>query len=203
MLLLAIWAIRLSVFLILRNWGEPEDRRYQVIRHNNSPGFGIKSLYLVFGLQSLLAWIIFIGLLPGLYAAESFGWIHMVAVALWLTGFFFESIADWQLYEFRVSSEPGDVLQTGLWRYTRHPNYFGEFLIWWAFFLMTVTTVNWWVIMAPLIMTILLLKVSGIGLMEQGITTRRPNYQAYIDSTSAFFPWKPRSLEVNAKEDLA
>lgn len=192
--LLLLWASRLSVFLTVRNWGEAEDRRYQVIRLNNSPNFEYKSLFIIFGFQGMLAWVIFLGLLPGLYLPAEFGLQHVLATLLWLTGFSFELVADWQLYTFRKNSAPGDVLQKGLWRYSRHPNYFGEFLIWWSFFVMTVSAATWWVIVAPLLMTVLLLRISGVGLMERGITERRPAYQSYIDRTSAFFPWLPREI---------
>ena len=195
MILLALWALRLSVFLTVRNWGEPEDRRYRVIRENNSPHFAFKSLFIVFTLQVLIAWVIFMGLLPGLYRPSELGLQHIIGILLWLIGFTFESTADWQLHTFRKNSAPGDVMQTGLWRYSRHPNYFGEFLIWWAFFLMTVSATTWWVIIAPLIMTVLLLKISGVGMMEAGITSRRPAYRHYIARTSVFFPWMPRSVK--------
>lgn len=195
LVLLAVWALRLSIFLTVRNWGEPEDRRYQQIRANNSPNFEIKSLFIVFWLQAIIAWVVFSGLLPGLYEAKALHWLDMVAIVLWLIGFLFETLADWQLYHFRKTAKPGEVLSTGLWRYTRHPNYFGESLIWWAFFLMTVTQGYWWVIAAPIVMTLLLLKVSGVGLMEQGITSRRPAYQDYIDRTNAFIPWFPKTRD--------
>ena len=196
MILLGVWAIRLSVFLTVRNWGEPEDRRYQQIRANNSPNFEFKSLFVVFWLQAFIAWVVFSGLLPGLYEAKALHWLDVVAILIWLSGFLFETVADWQLYSFRKKAKPGEVLSTGLWRYSRHPNYFGESLIWWAFFLMTITQGYWWVIVAPVVMTLLLLKVSGVGLMEQGITSRRPAYQDYIDRTSAFIPWFPKKRDV-------
>ncbi len=198
-ILLLLWSARLSVFLTVRNWGEPEDRRYRVIRKNNSPHFEYKSLFIVFTLQVVIAWVIFIGLLPGLYMPSELGLQHIIGALVWLIGFAFESTADWQLHTFRKNSAPGDVMQTGLWRYSRHPNYFGEFLIWWSFFLMTVSVATWWVIIAPLIMTVLLLKISGVGMMEDGITRRRPAYQQYIEKTSVFFPWMPRS----AKTEMA
>jgi steroid 5-alpha reductase family enzyme len=190
--LVMIWALRLSIFLTIRNWGEPEDRRYRQIRANNSPNFALKSLFIIFALQAVIASIVFTGLLPGLSPNATFHWLDVIALLLWITGFIMESLADQQLYRFKKQSAPGDVLQAGLWRYSRHPNYFGEFLIWWAFFLMTVTQGYWWVIFSPLVMTLLLLKVSGVGLMEQGISARRPAYQAYIERTSVFFPWLPR-----------
>jgi steroid 5-alpha reductase family enzyme len=200
--LLMLWSLRLSIFLTIRNWGEEEDRRYQDIRKNNSPNFTFKSLYIIFGLQALIAWVVFLGLLPGLYLAPEFTVLDWVAIALWCTGMFFEVEADIQLYRFKQNpANKGRVLDSGLWRYSRHPNYFGEFLIWWAFFLISATTGAWWAIIAPVIMTILLLKVSGVGLMEKGISNRRPEYQAYIDRTNAFIPWlqkKPGTSDMEA-----
>jgi len=176
----------------VRNWGEPEDRRYQEIRRNNEPHFGLKSLYIVFGLQGFLAWVISIPLLFTLYPVTNFHWLDAVAVLLWLVGFIFESLADWQLFRFRRDdANQGKVLDSGLWRYSRHPNYFGEFCIWWGFYLLAIPTGGWWTIYAPALMTLLLLKVSGVLLMEKGIGSRRPAYQAYIERTNAFIPGKP------------
>ncbi|MEJ2309263.1 MAG: DUF1295 domain-containing protein [Gammaproteobacteria bacterium] len=193
--LVAAWALRLSAFLTLRNWGEPEDRRYREIRKRNGPGFGLKSLYLVFGLQALIAWIIFAGLLPGLHSAPAYHWLDWIGLALWVTGFVFETVADLQLYIFNSKpANDGMVLDSGLWRYSRHPNYFGEFLVWWGLFLMVLTTGAWWAVIAPLIMTLLLLRVSGVGLMEKGMTDRRPEYRAYIERTNAFFPGPSKAV---------
>ena len=188
--LVALWSLRLAVHLLVRNWGHQEDRRYRQIRANNEPHFAIKSLYLVFGLQALLAWLISIPLVLAIQPGVAFHWLDAVAVGLWLTGWLFESIADWQLLRFKAR-QAGGVLDTGLWRYTRHPNYFGEFCIWWAFYLLAIPAGGWWAIYSPLLMTVLLLRVSGVTLMEEGMTTRRPDYQAYRDRTSTFFPRRP------------
>lgn len=191
--LVALWALRLSVFLAIRNWGEPEDRRYQEIRANNEPNFDLKSLYIIFGLQAGLAWVISMPLLAALSVSTEIGYLELAATALWALGFLFEATADQQLYRFK--SNPGNrgkVLDTGLWAYSRHPNYFGEFLIWWGYFLFALSAGAWWTVFAPILMTILLLKVSGVSLMEKGITERRANYREYIESTNAFFPGKPR-----------
>ena len=185
--LVAVWALRLSIFLLLRNWGQPEDRRYREIRENNSPFFAAKSLYIVFGLQALIAWLVFIGLLPLLYQPAPFTVIDVIAVMIWIVGMLFELIADYQLYRFtRDPANRGKILDRGLWRYTRHPNYFGEFLIWWAFFVMAAASGYWWSLVSPMIITLLLFKVSGVGLMEKGMTERRPGYQQYVEQTSTF-----------------
>ncbi len=191
--LVIVWALRLSIHLTVRNWGEPEDRRYQEIRRNNEPYFSIKSLYIIFGLQGLLAWIISIPLLFSLTLRTSFHWLDLFAIMLWLAGFIFESVSDYQLLRFkRNEKNHGKVLDTGLWRYSRHPNYFGEFCIWWGFFLLAVPAGGWWTIYAPVLMSFLLLKVSGVVLMEKDIGSRRPEYRDYIERTNAFFPGRPK-----------
>lgn len=197
LILITVWAIRLSVFLTVRNWGKEEDRRYQEIRANNQPYFNIKSLYIIFGLQAGLAWVISIPLLFALSVEANIGIIELIATAIWIIGFVFEAVADLQLYRFKSNPEnSGKVLDTGLWAYSRHPNYFGEFLIWWAYFLFALSIGAWWTVFSPLLMTLLLLKVSGVSLMEKDITGRRADYRRYIDTTNAFIPGKPRRNSV-------
>ena len=192
--LVTIWSLRLSLFLALRNWGEDEDRRYREIRANNEPNFNLKSLYIIFGLQALLAWIISIPLLTSISSTVETGLIDIIATAIILTGLVYEATADQQLYRFKSNPDnKGKVLDSGLWAYSRHPNYFGEFLIWWGFFLFALSAGAWWTLFSPLLMTLLLLKVSGVSLMEKGITERRGQYREYIESTNAFFPGKPRN----------
>jgi steroid 5-alpha reductase family enzyme len=197
LILVAVWAVRLSLFLAVRNRGEEEDRRYREIRANNEPHFGFKSLYIIFGLQAVLAWIISIPLLMALSIDSGIGYLELAALAIWVVGFVFEATADLQLYRFKSNPQnKGKVLDTGLWAYSRHPNYFGEFLIWWAYFLFALSAGAWWTVFSPLLMTLLLLKVSGVSLMEKGITERRANYREYIESTNAFFPGRPRRSNV-------
>lgn len=191
--LLALWALRLSIYLTLRNHGQPEDRRYREIRRNNEPNFAFKSLYIIFGLQGLLAWVISVPLLFALSSGRDFHWLDLPAILLWLTGFVFEAIADWQLYRHKKqSSDESEVLKSGLWAYTRHPNYFGEFCIWWSFYLFALPAGGVFTLYAPSLMTILLLKVSGVVMMEKNIGERRPGYREYIENTNAFFPGQPR-----------
>ncbi len=193
MLLVTIWSLRLSVYITVRNWGHGEDYRYQAIRKNNEPHFALKSLYIVFGLQGLLAWIISAPLLPALTAQSALSILDGVAVVLWLVGFVFEAGGDLQLARFKANPEnEGKVMDRGLWRYTRHPNYFGDFCIWWAFWLFAVAAGGWWTVFAPLLMSVLLLKVSGVAMLERTITDRRPEYAEYISRTNAFFPGPPR-----------
>ena len=195
--LVAIWALRLSVYITARNWGQPEDYRYQTIRANNEPGFAFKSIYIVFGLQGVLAWFIALPLLPAITSGSAFNWIDGVAAALWLVGFIFEAGGDYQLSRFKARPDSkGRVLDSGLWRYTRHPNYFGDFCIWWSFYLFAVASGGWWSIASPLLMSILLLKVSGVAMLEKTISDRRPKYAEYINHTNAFFPGPRRAPDI-------
>jgi len=191
--LVTVWALRLAIYLTWRNWGEPEDRRYQAIRARNQPGFTGKSLYLVFGLQGVLAAIIALPLFAGLTGTGPLTLLDALGVLLWLAGFGFESIGDWQLARFKADpANRGRVLDRGLWRYTRHPNYFGEALLWWGYYLIALAAGGWWTVFAPLLMTFLLLKVSGVSLLEQDIGERRPAYRDYIARTNAFIPGRPK-----------
>ncbi len=192
LLLVALWALRLSVYITARNWGEEEDYRYKTIRKNNEPNFAFKSLYIVFGLQGLLAWVISLPLLFAVSGGGEPGLIDIAAVSLWIVGFVFEAGGDYQLSRFKSdSANKGKVLDTGLWRYTRHPNYFGDFCVWWSFYLFALASGGWWVIYAPALMSFLLLKVSGVAMLEKTISDRRPAYAEYIANTNAFFPGIP------------
>ena len=187
--LVLVWSLRLSLHITMRNWGEPEDHRYQAIRANNEPYFVVKSLYIVFGLQGVLAWIIAAPLLPVMQATAQLGVLDGIALLLFVVGFTFESVGDWQLRRFKADPDNrGRVLDTGLWRYTRHPNYFGEFCIWWAFWLFAVAAGAWWTVFSPLLMSFLLLRVSGVAMLEKTMPERRPAYADYIRQTNAFFP---------------
>jgi len=200
LVLLAAWSLRLSVFITLRNRGEPEDYRYREIRANNEPGFRYKSLYIVFGLQGLLAWIIAMPLLPAIGSTAPLGVLDAIAALLWLTGIVFEAGGDYQLARFkRDPGNAGRVLDTGLWRYTRHPNYFGDFCIWWSYYLFAVAAGGWWTVASPLLMSLLLLKVSGVAMLERSIGNRRPAYADYIRRTNAFFPGRPASATESAQ----
>jgi len=192
--LVSLWSIRLAAFIGWRNFGKDEDFRYQKIRANNEPGFAVKSVYLVFGLQAGLAWVISLPLLAAINSTTPLGWLDALGVMLWFIGLVFEAGGDWQLSRFKGDPvNRGKVLDTGLWRYTRHPNYFGDFCVWWGFFFIALSSGAWWSVVGPLVMSILLLKVSGVALLEKDIGDRRPDYNAYIQRTNAFFPGPPRA----------
>ena len=195
------WAVRLSVFITRRNWGHGEDRRYQEIRARNQPNFGFKSLYLVFALQAVLAWVVsapFFAAMAGSGApARPLGWLDVIGIAVVAFGIVFEAVGDAQMSRFKANPlNKGRVMDRGVWRFTRHPNYFGETCVWWGFWLMALAGAGWggaWSVVSPLLMTVLLLKVSGVSLLEKDIAERRPAYRDYIARTNAFVPGWPRS----------
>jgi len=192
--LASAWSLRLAVFLAARNWSAPEDRRYRAIRARNEPGFAWKSLYLVFGLQALLAWLVAAPLAAAVAGTAPIGILDFAGAAIVVFGIAWEAIADAQLASFRAGrGGTGGVMDRGLWRYSRHPNYFGEFCVWWGFYLIAASAGGWWTVFSPLLMSVLLLKVSGVGLLERDIAERRPAYRDYVRRTNAFFPSPPRS----------
>jgi len=143
----------------------------------------------VFGLQVLLAFVVSAPVYAALTASAPLTALDMIGAALALCGIGVETVADAQLAAFRADpANRGRVLDAGLWRYSRHPNYFGEFCVWWGLFLMALATGAWWTVVSPVLMSVLLLRVSGVTLLEQDIGGRRPGYAAYIARTNAFFP---------------
>ncbi len=188
-----IWALRLFIYLTWRNWGPHEDLRYVKIRQNNEPHFWLKSIFIIFGLQAVLAWIISLSLYGAITSVSPLNWLDYVGVIFVIVGLLWEIVADWQLSRFKaMPSNKGKVLNSGLWRYSRHPNYFGECLVWWGFYCVALAGGAWWAIISPILMTLLLLKVSGVSLLESTIVERRPTYADYIKNTNAFFPGLPK-----------
>jgi steroid 5-alpha reductase family enzyme len=192
--MVAIWALRLAVYIAWRNRGHGEDFRYQQIRARNQPGFAVKSLYLVFALQAVLAWVISLPLLAAVNSTAALTPLDVAGMLLWTVGMVFEVFGDAQLARFKADPDNrGKVMDRGLWRYTRHPNYFGDFCVWWGFFLLASAAGGWWSVIGPALMSMLLLKVSGVALLEKDIGERRPGYRDYIRRTNAFFPGPPRA----------
>ena len=187
--LVSLWGVRLAAYLAWRNRGHEEDRRYQAIRRRNEPNFALKSLWLIFGFQAILAWIISLPLAGAAAGDAPLGLLDWLGVALWAVGVFFEAVGDWQLARFKANpANAGRVMDTGLWRYTRHPNYFGDFCVWWGLYLCALSAGAWWTVVGPLIMSFLLLRFSGVRLLERDIGERRPAYAEYVRRTNAFFP---------------
>lgn len=192
----AAWALRLGIYITVRNWGHGEDARYREIRERNQPHFALKSLWLVFLLQAVLGWIVSWPLLAAAGSSRAWSDWDSAGAAMALIGLLMETVADAQLARFRRNpSNKGRVMDHGLWRYSRHPNYFGECCVWWGLGLMALAGGGWersWCLASPLLMTVLLLRVSGVALLEKDIGERRPAYRDYILRTSAFIPWPPR-----------
>lgn len=194
LVLVTAWGLRLALYLSWRNLGHEEDRRYQAIRRRNEPNFAFKSLYLVFGLQAVLAWVISLPLVGAVAVPGPLGPLDYLGAALCVVGLVFEAGGDWQLARFkRDPANAGKVMDRGLWRYTRHPNYFGDFCVWWGFYAIALGAGAWWSFVGPLLMTHLLLKVSGVRLLERDIGRRRPEYAEYVRRTNAFFPGPPKA----------
>jgi steroid 5-alpha reductase family enzyme len=195
LVLTAAWGLRLGAHLLLRNWGKPEDRRYAVMRRHYGDRFGLVSLGTVFLLQAVLMWTVALPVQWGMLAPGPSGLtlLDLAGGCVWLVGFCFETVGDWQLVRFKSDpANEGRVMDRGLWRYTRHPNYFGDAVVWWGLFLIAASTPGvLWTIIGPIVMTTLLLRVSGVSLLERTIVHRRPEYRGYIERTSAFVPWPP------------
>ncbi len=188
------WGLRLSIHLARRNLGHGEDFRYQAMR-KRFPRFELTSLVIVFGLQGLLLWVV---ALPLQLAPAYEGGRHAIGAAgavVWAIGLAFEAVGDAQLARFRADpGTSGRVLDTGLWRYTRHPNYFGDACVWWGLWLVALAAgAPWWTVIGPVVMTVLLRRVSGVTLLERSLAQRRPGYEEYVRRTSAFVPRLPRS----------
>lgn len=193
------WGLRLGIYLAWRNVGHGEDPRYARWRARIEAAggsFALHSLVWVFGLQGLLMLLVSLPVMFGQLAAEParLGWLAWAGAALWAAGFLFEAAGDWQLRRFR--SDPanrGRVLDTGLWRYTRHPNYFGNALLWWGLWVTACDAPGTaWTALGPALMTFFLLRVSGVTLLEQSLSASRPRYADYVRRTSAFVPWPPK-----------
>jgi steroid 5-alpha reductase family enzyme len=195
--IVTIWGLRLSTHVFLRNHGKPEDFRYQKWRKESGKIWWWKSFFQVFLLQGVLLWIISAPLLAAQYNARPDHLIisDYLGVLLWVVGFFFEASGDYQLKRFLSNpANKGKVMSSGVWQYTRHPNYFGDATQWWGYFLIAASAGGWWTIFSPMLMTYLLTHISGVALLEKTLETR-PGYKEYIDRTSAFIPWFPRARQ--------
>ncbi|MBX3415456.1 MAG: DUF1295 domain-containing protein [Pirellulales bacterium] len=194
-ILTTIWGMRLTIYLLWRNWGQGEDDRYRALRARFREHFTFVSLFTVFGLQGAILWFVALPIQMGQTVRGETGptFLDGIGIALWGLGFFFEAVGDYQLARFKADpANEHRVLKSGLWAYTRHPNYFGDCCVGWGIYLLAVASGAWWTILSPVLMTYLLLKVSGVALLERTIGDRRPEYADYVRTTNAFFPW-PRT----------
>ena len=193
--MVTVWGLRLSIYLAWRKHGEPEDYRYQAMRRHWGDRFAVVSLLTVFGLQGVLMWIVSLPVQLGqVRDTPDLGVLAFAGVALWIVGFVFESVGDAQLARFKADpASKGQVMDRGLWRYTRHPNYFGDACVWWGIALVAAETgIGAIGIVGAVVMTVLLVRVSGVPLLEKSMAKRRPGYADYVARTSSFIPRPPR-----------
>ena len=197
LVMVTLWGMRLGIHLSIRVFSDPhEDRRYAAMRDKYQPHWWLKSLGIVFLLQGLIMWFVAWPVTTAFAGGDgkSLAILGSVGIFLWGTGLFFETVGDLQLARFRADERnKGKVLNTGLWGMTRHPNYFGDFAVWWGLWMFSVSCgAPLWTIVSPAVMGFFLMKVSGVTLLEKDIAERRPGYADYIRSTNAFFPGPKR-----------
>jgi steroid 5-alpha reductase family enzyme len=196
LVLVAVWGLRLSIYLAIRNIGKPEDFRYQEFRKKYGENrYWWISFFQTFLLQGILMFIISLPLLGvNLYStSRSLSFLDYLGILIWTIGFIFEAGGDKQLAQFKKNTaNKGKVLSTGLWHYTRHPNYFGDSAVWWGFGLFCLSAGSYWLVAGSVIMTLLIIKVSGVALLEKSLKNQKPLYATYIEKTSSFIPWFPK-----------
>ncbi|HEX2992788.1 MAG TPA: DUF1295 domain-containing protein [Anaerolineales bacterium] len=193
-LLVTLWGVRLALHIGSRNWGKPEDFRYARWRKENGPRWWWVSYFKVFLLQGSIMWI----LSAPLIAAQTSGFpailtpMDLLGMSIWGAGLLFESVADAQLAYFKKNpSSRGRILTSGLWKFSRHPNYFGEAVLWWGYYILALAAGAGWTVFAPILMTFLLVKVSGVSMLEKTLKSK-PGYEEYMNNTNAFVPWFPK-----------
>lgn len=195
--LMTLWGARLSQHIFRRHRGKGEDPRYRSMRALHGRAFWWRSLFTVFWLQGAILWFVALPLLVAVRTTQpaALTAVDGLGILLFAVGFGFEVVGDYQLERFRTEpSNRGAVLESGLWRYTRHPNYFGDATMWWGMYAAAVLTPGGWLtVLSPSLMTLLLMRVSGVTLLEDGLKASKPGYRAYIARTPAFFPWFPRA----------
>ena len=191
------WGLRLGGYLAKRNIGHGEDWRYKAMRKKKGARFGLISLVTVFGLQGVLMWVVSLPVMFGNSdATPGVGPLAVIGVMVWAVGLSFEAVGDWQLAKFKKDpNNAGKVMQTGLWSLTRHPNYFGDALLWWGTGIVGAETGTGVVgFIGPVVMTVFLLRVSGVPMLERSLMKRREGYAEYAARTSAFIPRPPKRI---------
>ncbi len=193
--LVALWSVRLFFHITVRNWGKPEDFRYVNFRKKWGTSFALLKAYLhVYMLQAVLLFIVSLPIIASNNSPDqSLSWLSYLGIAIWIIGYFFEVVGDKQLKDFLSKPEnKGKLMTSGLWAYTRHPNYFGEATMWWGIFLIAITNLSGvWIIISPIVITLLLLFVSGVPMLEKKYKDR-PDFIEYSKHTPKFFPWFPK-----------
>jgi steroid 5-alpha reductase family enzyme len=196
LIMVAIWGLRLSAYLAWRNLGKGEDFRYREFRRKYGENrYWWISFFQTFLLQGLLMWLISAPLLGAQYygAKTSLGILDFFGILFWIVGLTFEAGGDIQLARFKTNPEnKGKVLNSGLWHFTRHPNYFGDSSVWWGYGFICMAAGSYLPVLGSLLMTVLIIKVSGVALLEKSLIEQKPHYKEYIEKTSAFIPWFPK-----------
>lgn len=194
--LVTIWGLRLSIYLAWRNLGKGEDFRYVQFRKNyGEHRYWWISFFQTFLFQGILMWLISAPLLGAMYYPQNSNLVILdfIGIAFWIIGISFEAGGDFQLAKFKSNPEnKGKVLNTGFWRYTRHPNYFGDSAVWWGYGLICLAAGSYIPVLGSILMTALIIKVSGVALLEKSLKETKPQYREYIEKTSAFLPWFPK-----------
>lgn len=191
-----VWGLRLGIYLLVRNHGNGEDFRYQAMRRKYGERFGLVSLVSVFLLQGVIMWTVSLPLQLGqVPSSPRVGVLAVIGVVVWVIGLGFESVGDAQLAAFkRNPANQGKVMDRGLWRYTRHPNYFGDACVWWGIALVAAESgLGAWGLIGAVVMTVFLRNVSGVTLLEKSLHKRREGYAEYVARTSPFVPRPPKS----------
>jgi len=184
-----LWGLRLAAHVAWRNHGKPEDPRYRDLLSRAGGNRNLYALRVIY----LLLWLATIPVQAGMLERAPVGALAVIGTVLWLAGFVFESVGDWQLAKFKADSAPGQIMDRGLWRYTRHPNYFGDFCMWWGLFLISLASVAGLALaFAPLLMTYILTRGTGQRMTDRRMTASRPRYADYVARTSGFIPLPPR-----------
>jgi len=193
--LVTLWGLRLSIYIFFRNHGQPEDFRYANWRKEAGASWWWRSFFKVFLLQGIILWIVATPLIATQAASASSipSALDFIGVGIWLVGFIFEAGGDLQLARFKKDpANKGKLLTQGLWSLTRHPNYFGDAAQWWGFYIFALASGGWWTVFSPVIMTFLLMKVSGVTMLERTLAKSKPGYEEYMLRTNEFFPWPPK-----------
>jgi steroid 5-alpha reductase family enzyme len=196
LILVSIWGLRLAIYLAIRNTGKGEDFRYQEFRKNYGPKrYWWFSFFQTFLLQAVLIMVISLPLL-GINTSSSSGALNgldYLGILVWLIGFIFEAGGDYQLMRFKQNPKnKGKILDVGFWKFSRHPNYFGDSAVWWSYAIFSIASGYYWQIIGSIIMTLLILKVSGVSLLEKSLKDTKPLYRDYIKKTNSFLPWFPK-----------
>ncbi len=194
--MVVIWGVRLAVHIGRRNRGQDEDFRYARLRERDGNRFWLTSLYRIYLVQAVLMWVLSLPVQVGSVhgSGRGLGLLDLAGVAVWAVGFAFEALGDSQLARF--TADPANyrrVMDRGLWRYTRHPNYFGDVLAWWGVGIVALSAGGaWWALIGPALNTLVLTRGTGKHLLEQTIGQRRPGYADYVSRTSGFLPMPPK-----------